>query len=96
MGRIAASPLAPGLHAMTNLDIDDPDDPRIRFVHEHLDAERFFDSARQICRDERIIIHGSERGTVSSSLVLVGDAIQFYHIRGDPQARTTVDRPFYH
>jgi uncharacterized protein with NRDE domain len=83
--RIAAQVLAPGLHAMTNLDVDDSDDPRIRFVHEHLDPSRFLESARRVCRDDRIIIHGTERGTVSSSLVLVGSTIAFYHIRGDPR-----------
>ena len=83
--RIAAARLAPGLHAMTNLDLDDRDDPRIRFVFDHLEPARFLGSAGRICRDERIIIAGGERGTVSSSLVVVGGAIRFYHIRGDPR-----------
>ena len=83
--RIAATRLAPGLHAMTNLDIDDQDDPRIRHVFEHLEPARFLDSAERICRDERIIIAGPERGTVSSSLIMVGETIRFYHIRGDPR-----------
>jgi uncharacterized protein with NRDE domain len=83
--RISAIRLAPGLHAMTNLDMDDRDDPRIRFVFDHLEPARFFDSARRICRDQRIVISGSERGTVSSSLVLVGGAIRFFHIRSDPR-----------
>ena len=70
---------------MTNLDLDDHDDPRIRFVFDHLEPARFLESARWICRDERIIISGPERGTVSSSLVVVGGAIRFFHLRGDPR-----------
>ena len=83
--RISATRLAPGLHAMTNLDLDDRDDPRIRFVFEHLEPASFLESAGRICRDDRIIIAGSDRGTVSSSLVLVGAQIRFYHILGDPR-----------
>ncbi|HMB02978.1 MAG TPA: NRDE family protein [Isosphaeraceae bacterium] len=84
--RITARGLTPGIHAMTNLDLDDGDDPRIRFVHENLEPEQFVASARRICRDERIVIRGLERGTVSSSLILVGTAVRFYHIMGDPGA----------
>jgi uncharacterized protein with NRDE domain len=84
--RITARGLTPGIHAMTNLDLDDGDDPRIRFVHENLEPEQFVISARRICRDERIVIRGLERGTVSSSLILVGGEVHFYHIMGDPSA----------
>src|SRR5438309_341960 len=54
--RITARALSPGVHAMTNLDLDDRDDPRIRLVHQGLEPERFVASARRICRDERIVI----------------------------------------
>src|SRR3954453_13565707 len=40
-GRISVEELPPGIHAMTNLDLDDGDDPRIRFVHDYLDPEQF-------------------------------------------------------
>jgi uncharacterized protein with NRDE domain len=83
--RIATRELAPGLYAMTSLDLDDGNDPRIRFVHENLEPDRFVASARGICRDDRIVIDGEVRGTVSSSLVLIGGALQFYHILGDPR-----------
>ena len=84
--QVSVQGLSPGIHAMTNLDVDDPDDPRVRFVHETLEPERFIDSARRICRDERVVIRGGDRGTVSSSLVLVGDEIRFHHLNGDPAA----------
>lgn len=39
--RISVEKLRPGIHPMTNLDLDDGDDPRIRLVHEHLEPEQF-------------------------------------------------------
>jgi uncharacterized protein with NRDE domain len=93
--RISLERLRPGIHAMTNLDLDDGDDPRIQFVRMHLEPEKFVVSAQRICRDERIIIGGAERGTVSSSLVLVGDEIRFFHTIGDPrESEYEVFEPF--
>jgi uncharacterized protein with NRDE domain len=83
--QIGAMPLAPGVHALTNLDLNDGADPRIRSVRENLDPAQFIASAARICRDPRTIVDGLDRGTVSSSMVLVGDDIRFYHIRGDPR-----------
>jgi hypothetical protein len=61
----------------------------------HLEPEKFVVSAQRICRDERIIIGGAERGTVSSSLALVGDEIRFYHTIGDPRgSEYEVFKPF--
>jgi hypothetical protein len=86
-GRVAVVELPPGIHAMTNLDIDDPDDPRIRLVAAHLDPADFPASAGRICRDDRIVIAGADRGTISSSLVRIGEEIVFQHILGDPRGR---------
>jgi uncharacterized protein with NRDE domain len=83
---ITTKPLPPGLHCMTNLDVNDDDDARIRIVRQRLEPARFVASAQQICRDARMIIDGPERGTVSSSIILVGADIEFYHVRGDPRA----------
>jgi len=82
--RVSAKTLPPGVHAMTNLDLNDANDPRVRFVHQNLEPNQFALSAQQICRDERILIRGAERGTVSSSLVKIGKEIHFYHLMGDP------------
>jgi uncharacterized protein with NRDE domain len=79
--------LAPGIHALTNLDLDDPDDPRVRLVREAFDPHDFPASAARVCRDERIIRDGAERGTISSSLISVGAQMAFEHIRGDPRGR---------
>ena len=78
--------LRPGVHAITNLDLYDGADPLIRIVHEGLEPGRFVASARRICRDEQVIVTGADRGTVSSSLGVVGREIDFYHVLGDPRA----------
>jgi uncharacterized protein with NRDE domain len=77
--------LTPGIHAVTNLDLDDPDDPRIQFVVEQLEPRDFRTSAGRICRDDRIVIPGADFGTVSSSLILIGETIEMDHILGDPR-----------
>jgi uncharacterized protein with NRDE domain len=79
--------LESGTHAMTNLDLDDAADPRIRLVRAELDAVRFRSSAGRICRDERIVDPGDARGTICSSLIVAAGEILFYHIEGDPRRR---------
>jgi uncharacterized protein with NRDE domain len=85
--RVSLARLEPGIHAMTNLDLDDPDDPRIGLVTANLDPRLFPTSAAGLCRDERIVISGADRGTVSSSLILGGETITMDHILGDPRGR---------
>jgi uncharacterized protein with NRDE domain len=83
--RVAVEKLAPGIHVITNLAPNDDLDPRIRFVDANLEPGQFVASAQRICRDDLIVIDGAERGTVSSSLVTVGEEIRFYHRSGDPR-----------
>ena len=49
--RVSVTRLEPGTHAMTNLDLDDDDDPRIRLVRATLDPRDFIASAGSLCRD---------------------------------------------
>jgi uncharacterized protein with NRDE domain len=83
--QISIVKLQPGIHAMTNLDLDDDADPRIRLVRANLQPEDFISSAKRICRHDQIVISGIERGTVSSSLILAGGEIVLYHVVGDPR-----------
>jgi Transport and Golgi organisation 2 len=85
--RIRINELTPGIHAMTNLDVDDPGDARIRLVREMFDPRDFPASAAGLCRDERIVLSGTDRGTISSSLISIGSEIVFDHIQGDPRGR---------
>jgi uncharacterized protein with NRDE domain len=89
--RISLVKLLPGIHVMTNLDLDNDADPRIRFVRANLDPADFIASSRRICRDESIVITGADRGTVSSSLILAGNEIVLYHILGMPHGREYQD-----
>jgi len=84
--RITVSRLHSGIHAMTNLDVDDPADARIQLVRATLDAGTFAASAKQLCRDERIVISGADRGTMSSSVILAGDETVLFHHDGDLRA----------
>jgi uncharacterized protein with NRDE domain len=86
-GRIDLVELTPGVHAMTNLDVDDAGDRRIRLVKELFDPRDFPASAARLCRDERIVVPGAERGTISSSLISIGPEVVFDHILGDPRGR---------
>lgn len=81
---VSVERLEPGIHAITNLDLDDPDDIRIGFVRERLDPSNFEASARDLCLDERILIRNPDRGTVSSSLILVGEKVRFQQLLGVP------------
>jgi len=85
--RLSLVKLQRGVHAMTNLDLDDDADARVRFVIANLDPADFIASSGRICRDQSIVITGVERGTVSSSLILAGDEVVFYHILGVPSGR---------
>ncbi len=85
--RVAVARLDPGIHAMTNLDLDDDGDPRIQLVRTTLQRDNFLASAERLCQDDRIVVAGAERGTVSSSLIVAGGEIALYHIEGDPRGR---------
>jgi len=83
--QISVVKLDPGIHAMTNLDLDDDADPRIRFARANLEPEDFVASSQRICSDESIVITDVEMGTVSSSLILAGPEIVLYHVLGVPR-----------
>jgi uncharacterized protein with NRDE domain len=82
--RISVTSLEPGIHAMTNLNLDDDADLRVQLVRTTLEPDDFITSASRLCRDPRIVVSGTERGTVSSSLIVAGDEIVLYHIEGNP------------
>lgn len=85
--RISVVSLEPGTHAITNDDVDDGADPRIRLVLATLRPEDFRTSAAQLCGDPRVLITGEDRETVSSSLIVAGDEVVLFHISGDPSDR---------
>lgn len=76
--------LAPGLHVLTNGDVDDDRDARCALARDRLgerfrDEEEFLARAAEVCRtgpDESgrttIVLRGPDRGTVSSTLLALG------------------------
>jgi uncharacterized protein with NRDE domain len=82
--RVIVGAISQGIHAITNLDLDDANDSRIRFVHGHLDPAQFTTSAQSICRSDMIVIAAPDRGTVSSSQIIVGREIELHHLLGNP------------
>ncbi|HEY2840991.1 MAG TPA: NRDE family protein [Pirellulales bacterium] len=81
-GEVALTPLAPGLHLVTNGRPNDPSDPRQSLARELFSAVgirttgEFLDVARSVCRQgpdpatgRTILIRLPERGTVSSTLI---------------------------
>jgi uncharacterized protein with NRDE domain len=91
--------LPPGLHVLTNHDINDTSDPRLAFALSWL-AERHYTSAddcvaalRQLCSlggsdgQPAICLHGKERGTVSSTLLVLRKNVAestYLHAPGPP------------
>jgi uncharacterized protein with NRDE domain len=63
--------LGPGLHVLTNLDLDDPEDTRIKYVKENLKAHDFENSASKILLSPEIMVEDDEWGTIASSILML-------------------------
>lgn len=78
---VVSKPLTPGIHCITNADADDPSDPRIRRARTVLESlgapvpEIWIPEAMWLCgagaegQQPAICLEGSDRGTVSSSII---------------------------
>ncbi len=91
-------PLSPGIHVLTNDDVDDPNDPRLKYALDWLNR-RPYDSAtdcvralRELCAQHApehppICFRDKQRGTVSSSLVVLRRTLTestYMHAQGPP------------
>jgi uncharacterized protein with NRDE domain len=91
-------PLPPGVHVLANSDINDPNDPRVRYALDWLN-ERPYAAARdclkalaELCAqhapdDPPMCFREAERGTVSSSIVALRGALTdstYLHAQGPP------------
>lgn len=84
--------LPAGLHVLTNLDVDDPEDKRIEHVKKTLDLRFFKDSAMRVLSHETIIINDDEWGTISSSVARIGEGFsEFHHCLGKPTPDSYAD-----
>ncbi len=91
--RFSVVAIEPGLHLMTNADLDDPDDKRLALARRLFGPgtpatiDEFMEAGRRVCTAAGIVLAGRDRGTVSSSLVAVtaaaADAV-YHHAAGPP------------
>ncbi len=85
-GEVVTTPLSPGLHVLTNGQLNDAADPRLALARRLLteqsfaSVEEFLELATQVCRrgpdpqtGTSIVLHGAVYGTVSSTLLAVTD-----------------------
>jgi hypothetical protein len=98
-------PLPPGIHVLTNSDVNDPNDPRLKYALDWL-KRRPYDSAadcvqalRDLCGQHEpehppICFRHQERGTVSSSIIALRRAqtdSTYLHAQGPPCQTPYVD-----
>lgn len=94
--------LPPGLHVITNHDINDESDPRLSFSLDFLTNRPYEDSTdcllalRELCMlkgngHPPVCLYGKESGTVSSSLLVLKPQLidsLYYHAAGPPDHTT--------
>ena len=97
--RLEVLHLEPGLHVMTNGDLDDPHDPRVslarRLIESHDTAAGFMTLGGEACRHAGIIVRFADRGTVSSDLIALTarpDRAIWRHAAGSPDLEPFLDR----
>lgn len=100
-GRRDPRPVEPGLHVMTNGDLDDPDDPRVALARRLVEAARrhppaaFARVAAAVCGHPDLVVRADGRGTVSSELMVLtalpADAV-YLHAPGAPDRTAYLDR----
>jgi uncharacterized protein with NRDE domain len=98
-------PLPPGLHVLTNRDVNAVSDPRLAYAawwlgqHEYSSAADCLDALKRLCGQTGnggppICLHGPDRGTVSSSLIALRWALKdgaYLHAQGPPDRTPYVD-----
>jgi uncharacterized protein with NRDE domain len=103
--RLNVRPMSPGIHALANSDVDDPNDPRVKYALDWL-RRRPYDSAadcvqalRDLCAQHGpdhppICFRHSDRGTVSSSIIALGRSpadSTYLHAQGPPSETPYAD-----
>ncbi|MHC4416664.1 MAG: NRDE family protein [Planctomycetota bacterium] len=98
--RLRAVELEPGLHLMTNGDMDDSADDRQNLARRLLEskppssARELIAASGRVCAHPEIVIRGPDRGTVSSQLVALTvdpQAAVYLHAPGPPGERSYDD-----
>jgi hypothetical protein len=95
------TPLPPGVHVLANRDVNDPTDRRVEQARQQLGGRNLtswgeaWPALRELCSSEGICLRAAERGTVSSSFLVLPGAIQegiYLHAQGAPDRTSYVDQ----
>jgi uncharacterized protein with NRDE domain len=98
-------PLPPGIHVLTNRDVNDASDPRLSYARDWLNRRAYVTAAdgvralRQLCTqqepdDPPMCFRDRERGTVSSSIIALRGTLTestYLHAQGPPCQTPYVD-----
>jgi uncharacterized protein with NRDE domain len=98
-------PLPPGLHVLTNRDVNSLSDPRVAYASWWLAQQPYarasdcLDAFRKLCGQAGdgappMCLHGPERGTVSSSLIALRSSLAdstYLHAQGPPDRTPYLD-----
>ncbi len=96
--RVETLSMEPGLHLMTNGDLDDPADPRLATARRLFDPPAgvagFIAATARICGHPEIVVRAADRGTVSSdqvALTVRRDEAIYRHAPGPPDRQAYED-----
>jgi uncharacterized protein with NRDE domain len=93
---LRAQPLPPGIHVLTNGDVDQASDPRLAHAlhwlaqRDYRTSEDCLQALRLLCASEidpPIVLHGERKGTVSSSILALRHSLAdsvYLHAQGSP------------
>ncbi len=98
-------PLTPGVHVLTNRDVNDAGDPRLRYALSRLNranygcSQQCLTALEELCGQTggdgpAICLRGEDRGTVSSALIAVRRPLAtsvYLHAQGPPDRTAYVD-----
>ncbi len=85
--------MRPGLHLLTNADLDDLDDRRQSLARRIIDAatltsvDGFMELTARVCAQKGVVVHKSDGGTVSADQVALTDRVEdavYRHAPGPP------------
>jgi uncharacterized protein with NRDE domain len=98
-------PLPPGVHVLTNRDVNDASDPRLSYARDWLSrrayrsAEECAQALRCLCAQHEpdappMCLHATDRGTISSSIVSLRGSLSrstYLHAQGPPDRTPYAD-----
>lgn len=88
---VSSHQLKPGVHCITNLDMDDPNDERVKHILSRLKPGYFMSEVMNLCTSNHIIVRDPDWATICSSIITVGKpgyGTTFWHSRGTPPLKS--------